>query len=208
MLVSYSRYELESNSIHGNDEIDHGSDRTRQDVAQNSEDFRSLQNSNSREKSESTGETMRLVNSEVSKQMDELRKDLNSQIIDTINSVIGEKVFPDIRNIMTSQNPLFWDEVDHRYGRLNKTTEEEYTGSACKSDSRRDYFRANTDVPLSSDEDHVTMMTNSHDRRKKSFFSTKNINKFATTSSHHCRCSVNEDGAHDMGNCPDRRPKI
>ena len=44
MLGSYSRNELESNSIDRNDEMDHGSDRTRQDVAQNSEDFRSLLN--------------------------------------------------------------------------------------------------------------------------------------------------------------------
>ena len=68
MLVSYSRNELESNSIDRNDDIYHGSDRTRQDVAQNSEDFRSLLNTNSGENSESTGGTMRLVNSEVSKQ--------------------------------------------------------------------------------------------------------------------------------------------
>ena len=90
-----------------NDEIDRESDRTRQDVAQNSEDFMSLLNSNSRENSESTVETMRLVNSEISKQMDGLRKDLNSQIIDAINSVISEKVLPDIRNIMADQNPVF-----------------------------------------------------------------------------------------------------
>ena len=75
-LGSYSRNELESNSVDRNDEMDHGSDRARQDVAQNSEDFKSLLNSNSRENSEtensqSTGETMRLVNSEVSKQMDD-----------------------------------------------------------------------------------------------------------------------------------------
>ena len=84
-LGSYSRNELESESIDTNDEMDLGSDRTRQDVSQNSEDFRSLLNSNSRENSDSTGETMRLVNFEVSKKMDELRKDLNCQIIDTIN---------------------------------------------------------------------------------------------------------------------------
>ena len=92
MLGSYSRNELENNSMDRNDEMDHESDRTRQDVVQNSEDFRSLLNSDSRENSESTGLTMRLVNSEVSKRMDELSKGLSSQIIDTINSVIGEKV--------------------------------------------------------------------------------------------------------------------
>ena len=107
MLGSYSRNELESNSVHRNVEMDHKCNRTRQDVAQNSEDFRSPLNSNSRENSGSTVETMRLVHSEISKQMDELRKDLNSQILDTINSVICEKVLPDFRNIMTGENPVF-----------------------------------------------------------------------------------------------------
>ena len=54
--------------------MDHESDRTRHDLVQNSEDFRSLLTSNSRENSESTVETMRLVRSEISKQMDGLRK--------------------------------------------------------------------------------------------------------------------------------------
>ena len=49
MVGSYSRNELESNSVDRNDEMDHESDRTREDVAQNSEDFRSLLNSNSKE---------------------------------------------------------------------------------------------------------------------------------------------------------------
>ena len=92
MLGSYSKNELESNSVDRNDEMDHESDKIRQDLAQNSEDFRSLLNSNSRENSESTVETMRLVTSESSKQIDGLRKDLNLQIIDTINSVICGKV--------------------------------------------------------------------------------------------------------------------
>ena len=84
MLGSYSRNQLEVNSDDRNDEVDLGSDRTRQDVVQNSEDFRSLSNSNSRENSESTIETVRLVNSEVSRKMEELKRDLNSQIAETI----------------------------------------------------------------------------------------------------------------------------
>ena len=41
MLGSYSRNELKSKSGKRNDEVDFGSDRTRQDVVQISEDFRS-----------------------------------------------------------------------------------------------------------------------------------------------------------------------
>ena len=121
---------------------------------QNSEDFRSPLNSNSRENSESTVETMRLLSSEISKQMDGLRKDLNSQIIEAINSVINENVLPDIRNTMTSQNPVIWDELDHRSRRLGRTAEEENIGNAWKSNSKpfltnsskRNYFRENSEV--------------------------------------------------------------
>ena len=100
ILGSYSRNEPENNSVDENDEMDRESDWTRHDMAQNSEDFRSLLNSNNKENSESTVETMRLVSSEISKQMDGLRKDLNLLIVEAINSVINEKVFPDIRNTM------------------------------------------------------------------------------------------------------------
>ena len=119
MLGSYSRNQLEVNSDDRNDEVDLGSDRTRQDVVQNSEDFRSLSNSNSRENSESTIETVRLVNSEVSRKMEELKRDLNSQIAETINSLINERNLPNIQNTMTNQNSVFREEMDQRSGRLN-----------------------------------------------------------------------------------------
>ena len=90
MLGSYSRNEMESNSGDRNDEVDLASDRTRGYVVQNNEDFRSFSNSNRRENSESTIETMRLVNSEVSRKMEELKRDLNSQIAETKNSLISE----------------------------------------------------------------------------------------------------------------------
>ena len=67
MLGSYSRNELESKSEDRNVQVDQGSDRPRHDVNQNVEDFRSLLNSNSRENSEITLETVRLVNTEISK---------------------------------------------------------------------------------------------------------------------------------------------
>ena len=66
MLGSYSRNELKGNSEDRNVEVDLGSDRPRRDAIQNSEGFRSLFNSNSsRENSDITLETVRLVNSEV-----------------------------------------------------------------------------------------------------------------------------------------------
>ena len=170
MLGSYPRNDLE-NDFDRNDEMDLESNRTRADLAQISEDFRSLLKSNSRENSESTVETMRLVNSEVTKKIDERRRELNSQLVDVINSAITEKVFPDIRNMVTSQNSVFREEVDHRSRGLNRTSEELGSRNAWKSNSkpslasssRQGYFRRNSDVSQSSDDDHEEMMTNSHD---------------------------------------------
>ena len=62
MLGSHSRNELDSNSEDRNLEADIGSDRPREDVNQNIEDFWSLLNSNSRENSEKTLEGFRPVN--------------------------------------------------------------------------------------------------------------------------------------------------
>ena len=123
MMGSYSRNEKESNFGDRIDEVDLESNRTRVDVVQNSGYFRSLSNSKSRENSESSIETMRVVNSEVSKKIGELRRDLNSQIVETINSAINEKILPNIQNTLCSQNPVTREEVDHRSSRLNRTTE-------------------------------------------------------------------------------------
>ena len=162
MLGSYSRNELESNSGDRNDEVNFESDRTRQGVVQNSEDFRSLLYSNSRENGESVIETMRLVNSEVSKKIDELKKDLNTQIVDTINSEFSEKMLPNLQNTMTSQNPVFQEEVDYWSSRLIRTAEEKRASNVWKThskpilanSSRHDYLRGNSEVSQSSDGDH------------------------------------------------------
>ena len=169
MLGSYSRNEMESNSGDRNDEVDLASDRTRGDVVQNSEDFRSLSNSNSREKSESTIETMRLVNSEVSRKMEELKRDLNTQIAKTIYSLISERILPNIQNISSSQNPVFREEVDHRSSRLSRTTEGKKHQNAWKNIQNPSSINSNNH-PRSRDgsfssldrRDDRDMLTNSH----------------------------------------------
>ena len=175
MLGSYPRNEL-GNDSDRNVEIDLGSDRTREDPLQNSEDFRSLLNSNSNENSVSTAETMRLVNSEITKKIDELRRELNSQLVDVINSAITEKVLPDIRNLVSNQNPVFREEVDQRSSELNRTTEAKFVKNAWKGNSklnlatssRQDYFRRNSENSQSSDNGHEEdILTNSHDNLER-----------------------------------------
>ena len=136
ILGSYSRNELDSNSVNMNNAVDLGSDRTRQDIIQNSEDFRSLLISSSRKNSETTIETMRLVNSEVSKMIDELKRDLNTEIADTINSIISEKVHRNSQITVISQNPVFREEVDHGSSGLSRTAKEKTATEAWKTNSK------------------------------------------------------------------------
>ena len=195
MLGSYPRNEL-GNDSDRNVEIDLGSDRTREDPLQNSEDFRSLLNSNSNENSLSTAETMRLVNSEITKKIDELRRELNSQLVDVINSAITEKVLPDIRNLVSNQNPVFREEVDQRSSGLNRTTEAKFVKNAWKGNSklnlatssRQDYFRRNSENSQSSDDGHEEdILTNSHDMVTEAKPTPRTVPEFLTGRPMHSR---------------------
>ena len=71
------------------------------------EDFRSLLNTNSRENSEVTIETTRLINEEISNQMsrrlNEIKSSLNSQIQNAISAAIADTVLPSIQNTLETQ---------------------------------------------------------------------------------------------------------
>ena len=69
LLGEYWRNNSESNPEDRNDVVDLGSDRPRQGMIQNSEEFRSLLNSNSGENSEITIETARAIDSESTNQV-------------------------------------------------------------------------------------------------------------------------------------------
>ena len=194
MLGSYSRNEMESNSGDRDDEVDLASDRTRGDVVQNSEDFRTLLNSNSRENSESTIETMRLVNSEVSRKMDELKRDLNSQIAATINSLISERILLNIQNILSSQNTVFREEVDHRSSRLSRTTEGKKHQNAWRNIQNPSSINSNNH-PRSRDssfssldrQDDRDMMINSHDMVTGANPTPRTVPEFLTGRPMHAR---------------------
>ena len=129
MLGNYSRNELDSQLGERETELDleFNGPQTANPI---SEDFRSLINTNSRENSEITIETARLLNSEITSQvtrkLDEIRSDLNSQILEVINSAITEKVLPSIQNILGVQNPESDAIRDSQSGRLNKSPEDRF----------------------------------------------------------------------------------
>ena len=115
MLGSYSRDDKHNAS--GSEIIlDSGSNRPQQSSNAIGEDFRSLLNSNSRENSQVTIETTRMINEEISNQMsrrlNEIKTILNFQIQDAISNAITEKILPSFQNTLQMQERSNYTTVD------------------------------------------------------------------------------------------------
>ena len=107
MLGSYSRDDEENNMSENEMNLGSGSSTPQQSSNVIGEDFRSLLNTNSRENSEITIETTRLINEEISNQvtrkLNEIKTSLNSQIQDAITVAITRTVLPSIQNTLETQ---------------------------------------------------------------------------------------------------------
>ena len=116
MLGSYSRDGEENNNSENEMNLDSGSSRPQQSSNIIGEDFRSLLNTNSRENSEITIKTTRLINEEISNQisrkLNEIKTSLNSQIQDAITAAITSTVLPSIQNTLEMQGRTDFTVVD------------------------------------------------------------------------------------------------
>ena len=116
MLGSYSRDDDENNISENEVNLDSGSSRPQQGSNVMGEDFRSLLNTNSRENSEITIETARLINEEISHQMsrtlNEIKTSLNSQFQEPITTAITSTVLPSIQNTLEMQGRPNFTVVD------------------------------------------------------------------------------------------------
>ena len=116
MLGSYSRCDEENNISENEGNLDSGSSRPQQSSNVIGEDFRSLLNTNSRENSEITIETTRLISEEISSQMsrklNEVKTNLSSQVQEAITDAITNTVLPAIQNTLETQGRLDFTMVD------------------------------------------------------------------------------------------------
>ena len=116
MLGSFSRDGEENNISENELNLDSGSSRPQQGLNAIGEDFRSLLNTNSRENSEITIETTRLINEEISNQMsrklNEIKNSLNSQIQEAVTAAITNTVLPSIQNTLEMQGRPNYTIVD------------------------------------------------------------------------------------------------
>ena len=124
MLGSYSRDENGNDGSENEVNLDSGSSTPPQNSnLVGEEDFRSLLNTNSRENSDITVETTRMISEKLSSQMsrklDEIKNSLNFQIQDAINNAITEKVLPSIQNTLEKQGRLGLTVVDRGSNELH-----------------------------------------------------------------------------------------
>ena len=116
MLGSYSRDDERNEQSENELNLDSGSNRPHQNPNLVGEDFRSLLKTNSRENSEITIETTRMINEEISNQMsgklNEIKTSLDSQIQNAISAAITNTILPSIQNTLGMQGRSNFTMVD------------------------------------------------------------------------------------------------
>ena len=125
MLGSYQRESKELRSENNENTVDQKSnERERQD--QNVDDYQTFLNNNPSENSCLTIETSRAISSEISSQMSrkfqEKQTNLNSQILDVINTAIDTSVLPSFKNAVRGQNSGENINLDLRSNGLHQDT--------------------------------------------------------------------------------------
>ena len=126
MLGNYSGNHSDE-ELNENIEGDSRSNGTRTDMVRNCEDFRTLLNSDDRIRSEIPVETTKFTADEIahqlSRKLDELKRKLNTQITESINSAIHDSKLPSIQKSLSGQNSGLETNVDSRSSRLSRNTE-------------------------------------------------------------------------------------
>ena len=108
MLGNYQESDQVTDEDISDADVDLDSRRPQRETISIRGNFRLLLNTNLSDNSKITAETSRAINSEISSQMfrnlEEMKSDLNSHILNVFESAIEEKVIPSIRFALGSQN--------------------------------------------------------------------------------------------------------
>ena len=158
MLGNYQENQSDVD-LNENVEMDSRSNGTRTDMVRNCEDFRTLLTSEDRNRCEIPTEANRLITEEIAcqmnRKMDELRRNLDTQITESINSAIHDSILPSIQNSLSGQNSGLGTNVDSRSSRLSRNTEGKKHQSAwgnthCRVQSNSNNHPQSRDNSLSS----------------------------------------------------------
>ena len=126
-LGSYSRDDERNEQSENELNLGSGSSRPQQNSNLAGEDCRSLLNTKSRENSETTIETIRIIGDEIASQVtrkfNDIRSSLHLQIQEAINTAITEKVLPSIENSLVAHGRANFTMEDHRSSGLQRNSE-------------------------------------------------------------------------------------
>ena len=161
MNVMLGNYQENQSDVDLNENVekDSRSNGTRTDMVRNCEDFRTLLTSEDRNRCEIPTEANRLISEEIAcqmnRKMDELRRNLDTQITESINSAIHDSILPSIQNSLSGQNSGLGTNVDSRSSRLSRNTEGKKRQSAwgnthCRVQSNSNNHPQSRDNSLSS----------------------------------------------------------
>ena len=149
MLGNYSTINQDDDRSEAEINLDSESSRPLRTSNVTGEDFRSLL-TNSRENSEITIETNRLINEEISNQMsrrlNEIKTSLNSQIQNAITAAIADTVLPSIQNVLEMQGRPNFTIVDRE---SNGPHPAPRTGNSTVEDQRSSGRQRNPEVESS-----------------------------------------------------------
>ena len=130
---TYSRYHSDE-ELEGNVEIDSRSNEPRQDMFRNCEELLNTENTS---ENGVALDTTRLISTEISqpvtRKSDELKRDSNTQITESINSAIHGTILPSLQNSLSSQNRRFGTNVDSRSSKLSRNTRDRKHQNACEN---------------------------------------------------------------------------
>ena len=175
MLGSYSRDDEKNNASENEVNLDSGSCRPQQSSNVIGEDIRSLHNTNSRENSEVTIETTRMINEEISNQMsrklNEIKTSLSFQIQDAISNAITVKYLPSIQNTLEMQGRANYNSVDRGSIGLQDSSK---SASFTTGDRRSSGLQWNSEVESSQ---------KTRETRPKTCFMHENVRQMSRQSS-------------------------
>ena len=131
MLGSYFRNEVESHKGVDDMDVDLESGEPHNNGNPFGDDFRPILNINRRENSEVIAETVRMIDcvttSQVSRKLNGMKTDLNSQIREAIDSAITEQILPSIQNTLGKQGKGVKAELDLMSSARHRSPEVENT---------------------------------------------------------------------------------
>ena len=175
MLGSYSRDDEGVEQSESELNLDSGSNRPHQNTNLVGEDFRSLLNTNSRENSEMTIETTRLINEEISNQisrrLDEIKGSLDSQTRSAISAAVADNVFPSIQHTLEMQGRANFLMVDRASNGLHPSPK---VSNCTKEDRKSSELQWNSEAENSQKTREI---------RPKTCFMHENIRQMSRQSS-------------------------